>query len=76
MANEDVFFMEGKCLSYSRTVAYHPIIDIIKSNFDIDDYDGDSKIKDKILMGLKALGADEAPTLPYLLELLGVKESA
>ena len=35
VANEDVTFLEGKCLSYSRGVTYHPIIDIFKSNFDI-----------------------------------------
>ena len=35
IANEDVTFLEGKCLSYSRGVAYHPFIDILKSNFDI-----------------------------------------
>ena len=35
MANEDVTFLEGRCLSYSRGMAYHPLIDILKSNFDI-----------------------------------------
>jgi class 3 adenylate cyclase len=30
VANEDVTFMEGKCLSYSRAVTYHPVVDIVK----------------------------------------------
>jgi len=30
VADEDVNFLEGKCLSYSRGVAYHPVIDILK----------------------------------------------
>jgi len=30
VANEDVIFQEGKCLSYSRDVTYHPVIDIVK----------------------------------------------
>jgi len=75
LANEDVTFLEGKCLSYSRAVAYHPVIDILKANFDIRDGDGDSEIKKKVNKQLKVLGADEASTLPYLLELLSVKES-
>jgi tetratricopeptide (TPR) repeat protein len=75
VANEDVTFLEGKCLSYSRGVAYHPIIDILKSNFDINENDGDIEIREKVVGGLKVLGADEATTLPYLLELLSVKES-
>ena len=39
VANEDISFLEGKCLSYGRGVAYHPIIDILKSNFGIEDSD-------------------------------------
>jgi hypothetical protein len=75
VANEDVTFLEGKCLSYSRGVTYHPIIDIFKSNFDIREKDGDPEITEKVKKGLKILRANEASTLPYLLELLSVKES-
>ncbi|MBL7204827.1 MAG: AAA family ATPase [Desulfobacteraceae bacterium] len=75
VANEGATFLEGKCLSYSRGVAYHPVIDILKANFDIRDGDGDSEVKKKVKRQLKVLGADEASTLPYLLELLSVKES-
>jgi len=75
VANEDVTFLEGHCLSYSRSVAYQPVIDILKANFNINENDGDSKIREKVQKGLKLLGADEASTEPYLLELLLVKES-
>jgi class 3 adenylate cyclase/tetratricopeptide (TPR) repeat protein len=75
VANEDVTFLEGKCLSYSRGVAYHPVIDILKSNFDIREEDKDSEIREKVSRGLKVLNADETSTLPYLLELLSVADS-
>ena len=75
VANEDMTFLEGKCLSYSRGVAYHPVIDILKSNFDIKDTDGDTDIKEKVKRVLDALEVDESLTLPYLLELLSVKDS-
>ena len=75
VANEDVTFMEGKCLSYSRGVAHHPITDIVKSNFDIMEGDGDVEIKEKLKRGLKILGTDETSTLPYLLEFLSIKDS-
>jgi len=75
IANEDMTFLEGKCLSYSRGVAYHPIIDLYKSNFDIREGDADYEIKEKVKRGLKVLDVNEASTLPYLLELLSVKES-
>jgi predicted ATPase len=75
VANEDVTFLEGKCLSYSRGVAYHPVIDILKSTFDIREEDRDSEIREKVSVGLKLLGADQASTLPYILELLSVADS-
>ena len=75
IANEDATFLEGKCLSYSRGVAYHPAIDILKANFDIHEGDGDFDIKEKVTRGLKVLRIDEVSTLPYLLELLSVKDS-
>jgi class 3 adenylate cyclase/tetratricopeptide (TPR) repeat protein len=75
VTNEDVTFFEGRCLSYSRGVAYHPIIDILKSNFNIHEGDGDSAIREKVSGGLKILGLDESSSLPYLLELLAVKDS-
>ena len=33
VGNEDILFLEGKCLSYGRGVAYHPIIEVLKSSF-------------------------------------------
>jgi class 3 adenylate cyclase/tetratricopeptide (TPR) repeat protein len=75
ISKDDVTFLEGKCLSYSRGVAYHPVIDILKATFDIGDGDGDSEVREKVKRQLKVLEVDEASTLPYLLELLSVKDS-
>jgi class 3 adenylate cyclase/tetratricopeptide (TPR) repeat protein len=75
ISNEDITFLEGKCLSYSRNVPYHPVLDILKANFNIEDDDEDSVIKEKIKVGLDILKVDEQSTLPYLLEILSVKDS-
>jgi len=75
VGSEDVTFLEGKCLSYSQNVAYHPVIDLLKSNFDIREGDEDYQVRDKVTRDLRQLGIDEASTLPYLLELLSVKDS-
>jgi len=74
ISNEDVFFLEGRCLSYSKGISYHLIIDILKSNFNIQD-DDDNRIREKISKGLNYLGIDEQSTAPYFLELLSVKDS-
>ena len=75
VTNEDLTFLEGRCLSYSRNVAYHLHTDILKANFNIKEDDSDSEIMAKVNKGLKVLGADENLTLPYLLEILPVKKS-
>ena len=75
VTNEDVTFLEGRCLSYSRNVAYYPIVDLLKANFDIQDTDTDQETREKVTKGLQSMKVDEASALPYLLELLSVKES-
>ena len=75
IANEDVTFFEGRCLSYSRNVPFHPIIDLLKSTFNIQEEDNDLEIIEKVKKGLAIVGADEPSTLPYLLEVLSVKDS-
>jgi class 3 adenylate cyclase/tetratricopeptide (TPR) repeat protein len=75
VAHQDVTFLEGRCLSYSKGVAYHLQTDILKANFNIIESDRDSEIRAKVIKGLKILKADEPSTLPYLLEILGVKDS-
>ena len=75
VTNEDVNFLEGKCLSYSRGVAYHPVIDILKSTFDIQGREEDQEIREKVKRGLEIMKVNEPSTLPYLLELLSVKDS-
>jgi len=72
---EDVTFLEGRCLAYSRGEAYHPVADMLKLNFNILQDEKDDHIRDRVKKGLKALGVEETQTLPYLLELLSVKDS-
>ncbi|MEJ2282680.1 MAG: adenylate/guanylate cyclase domain-containing protein [Desulfobacterales bacterium] len=75
VSNENTNFLEGKCLSYSRSIAYQPIIDILKSIFNIAENDTDREIKLKAAMAMQKLGVDEASHLPYLLEILSVRDS-
>ncbi|UCC59304.1 MAG: AAA family ATPase, partial [Dehalococcoidia bacterium] len=75
LGSQDVTFLEGRCLSYSTNVAYHPVIDLLQSTFDIQEGDGDNRIREKVKRGLKEMGTDEASTLPFILELMSVKDS-
>jgi len=73
--NEDVTILEGKCLSYSGGIAYHPVADLLKANFNIMETDGDPEIREKVEKGITGLGIEEDKNLPYLLDLLYVDES-
>lgn len=72
---ENVTFLEGKCLSYGQGIAYHPIIDILKSNFNVQEDDSDTEINEKVSISAEMMGVQEPSTLPYILELLSVKDS-
>ncbi len=75
ISSTDVIFLEGRCLSYSHGISYHPIIDILKANLDVREEDTDSIIREKVKKGLSILEIDETFALPYILELFSVKNS-
>ncbi|MBU1740802.1 MAG: AAA family ATPase, partial [Proteobacteria bacterium] len=75
LAGQDVTFLEGKCLSYSRGVAFHPHVDLLRSNFRLRDGETDAQVRDKVQKGLAVLGADDEATRPYILELMSARDS-
>jgi len=75
VANEDVTFLEGSCPSYARGMVYHPVIDILKANFEINEKDGNQVIREKVERGLQILGPMVTSTMPHILELFSVEDS-
>jgi class 3 adenylate cyclase/tetratricopeptide (TPR) repeat protein len=75
LAKGDLTILEGKCLSYGRGMAYHPLVEILKSSFEIQEGEEESGIRRKLKEGLKTLEIDEGVYLPFLLELFSVKDS-
>jgi class 3 adenylate cyclase/tetratricopeptide (TPR) repeat protein len=75
LSNENATFLEGRCFSYSRNTAYHCFADILRSNFNIHEQDGDIEIRHKVSTVLEKMNIDESSIKPYLLELLSVKDS-
>ena len=73
--NEDITYIEGRCLSYSSGVAYHPFTDLLKSGFGTKEGEEDHQVREKVNRGLKDWGVDDAAVVPYALELLSVKDS-
>ena len=69
---EDVTWLEGHCMSFGRAVAFHPLIDLLKRNFRVEEGDSEKAIVEKIHRSVLRLGEDLRPTLPHLRYLLSV----
>ena len=69
---DDATWLEGRCISFGRSMALHPVIDMMKRNFSIEEDDGAATIAAKVEQGVLLLGEDLRPLVPYLRYLLSV----
>jgi class 3 adenylate cyclase/tetratricopeptide (TPR) repeat protein len=65
-------WLEGRCVSFGRSMALHPIIDLLRRGLGIDEGDDESAIAGKIESQVEAVGADLRPSVPFLKYLLSV----
>jgi DNA-binding NtrC family response regulator/tetratricopeptide (TPR) repeat protein len=65
-------WVEGQALSFGRAMAFHPVIDMVKRAFRIDDGDPDAVVVEKIDRAVRRLGDDLGHVLPFLRYLLSV----
>jgi class 3 adenylate cyclase len=66
-------YCEGRCLHYGGTMAYLPIIDILRSYFGIKEGDPEYLIKKKIVERIYQLNSKLKDILPPLYELFSIK---
>ncbi|HEU4344360.1 MAG TPA: adenylate/guanylate cyclase domain-containing protein, partial [Candidatus Binatia bacterium] len=65
-------WLEGRSMSFGRSIAFHPLIDLLKRNFRIEEGDTEGTIIKKIESSILRLGEDLRPIIPYLCYLLSV----
>jgi class 3 adenylate cyclase/tetratricopeptide (TPR) repeat protein len=65
-------WVEGHCRSFGRSIAFQPMVDLLKRTFRIEESDPEATIVRKIDSAVLRLGEDLCPTLPYLRYLLSV----
>jgi class 3 adenylate cyclase/tetratricopeptide (TPR) repeat protein len=65
-------WVEGHCMSFGRSIAFHPLIDLLKRSFRIEESDAEPAIVRKIERAVLGLGEDLRPILPHLRNLLSV----
>jgi class 3 adenylate cyclase/tetratricopeptide (TPR) repeat protein len=66
-------YYEGRCLHYGGTMPYIPILDILRSAFNIKKDDREYIIKEKIEAKIAQLRMDLAETIPPIQDLLSLK---
>ena len=67
-------YLEGRCLSYGRSIPYLPVLDLVRAGCGILDADSPEAVGAKVRAALETLGLDARDREPYLLSLLGVKD--
>jgi class 3 adenylate cyclase/tetratricopeptide (TPR) repeat protein len=63
---------EGHCLSFGQAMTLHPLVDLVRRQFSIDDADDDAAIAAKVERGAVAIDPGLRSTVPYLRALLSL----
>jgi class 3 adenylate cyclase/tetratricopeptide (TPR) repeat protein len=68
-AGEVVTWIEGHCISFGKASPFLPLIEQLRENFQIDEFDGEPEIIAKVEQGMRRMGELEAhiPAIRYLL---------
>jgi class 3 adenylate cyclase/tetratricopeptide (TPR) repeat protein len=69
---DEVTWCEGRALSFGRTMALHPLIDMLRRVCRIEETDSEADIIEHVEHAVLALGDELKPALPYLRHLLSV----
>jgi predicted ATPase len=70
---EEYLYLEGRCLHYGSSIAYLPILDILRSYFEIKEGEREFLIKKKIKEKISGLDEKLEAVIPPFQELLSLK---
>ncbi|MDO8475150.1 MAG: adenylate/guanylate cyclase domain-containing protein [Candidatus Rokubacteria bacterium] len=70
-AGEAVTWLEGQCISFGQSIPFLPLLDQLRENFSIEEFDGEPEIIAKVEHGMRRMGQLEA-YIPYVRYLLSV----
>jgi class 3 adenylate cyclase/tetratricopeptide (TPR) repeat protein len=69
---DEATWLEGHSIPFGQSIAFHPLIDLLKRTFRIEEDDAEAAIVEKIERSVLLLGEDLRPTIPYIRFLLSV----
>src|SRR5713226_318670 len=70
-AGEPVTWLEGQCISFGQSIPFLPLIDQLRENFGIEEFDGEPEIIAKVEHAMRRMGQVDA-YIPYVRYLLSV----
>ncbi len=70
-AGRPVTWLEGQCVSFGQSIPFLPLVDQLRKNFGITDFDGEPEIIAKVEHGMRAMGELEGH-VPFIRHLLAV----
>ncbi len=56
-AGEEVTWLEGRCISFGQSIPFLPVVDQLRENFRIEEFDGEPEIIAKIEDGMRRMGS-------------------
>ena len=68
----DAVWQQGHCVSFGHTMTFHPLVDLLRRQFGVEEGDGEPAIVAKIERGVREIGDDVATAAPYFRALLSV----
>ncbi|MDA2919696.1 tetratricopeptide repeat protein [Desulfobacterota bacterium AH_259_B03_O07] len=76
LEDENILYLEGRCISYGKSISYLPVIDIIKKRFRIDKLDTETTIRKKIEKGIGDIDPNLEVGIPFLFDILSIEIEA
>src|SRR5262245_8667822 len=74
LSSDDVIWLEGACFSYAHTIPYVPVLAILRSSCGVGEADAHAVVTDRLRRRLVELDLNVDQSLPYLLQLFGLRE--
>lgn len=69
---DEATWVEGRSISFGHSMAFYPLVDLLRRNFRIEEGDAEAVIGEKVEQAVLRLGEDLRPILPYLRYLLSI----
>jgi predicted ATPase len=71
-----MLYLEGRCISYGKSISYLPVIDIIKKRFRVDKLDNERTTRKKIEKGIRDIDPNLEGGIPFLYDILSIEADA